>query len=275
MRRLIPVFIAAVLAFTVTGAYATGGMVEIITDLQMQERAVAAPEPQVEESAPPNGFIIENASVVESGPAAETYTDILPGDAGEPVSRLQARLIQLGYLTESALDGAYGDATASAVHDFKAKCGIADDAHDPAACPADAETQAALFADSAVPYNDPAFPVEIVTEAGIQAKEDRSYLIFRPTIRNNSHVRTITSFTLDCYATDLWGNRVVGETMQYSWTSAKSVAPGATAQAENMTIPERSKIAWLYAAVTKITFADGTSQVPETPFYVGWTPMDW
>ncbi len=54
---------------------------------------------------------------------AATYTRIEPGDSGENVRALQARLIQLGYLTGTP-DGNYGTQTQNAVRLFQKALGI-------------------------------------------------------------------------------------------------------------------------------------------------------
>ena len=274
MRKSLPALMAALLLFSVPAA----GAVEYFTDVTVQERAVVPSAPA--ESAQPDEntqrFVIENAAVVETGPADDSYVDLARGDSGDAVLRMQARLIQLGYLVDPAPDGTCGKNTCAAMHDFKVACGIDDpEPHAPEDCPADAQAQAMLFSDAAVPYNDPVFPVEIVADAGIRAKEQGDSLVFSPTVRNLSHTRTLASVTLSCYAADLWGNRSQDESLNLTWTTAREIAPGAEIAVDAATLPQRGKITWLYAAVTEISFTDGTSVRAEAPVYVGWTPLKW
>lgn len=276
MRRLILLLTWVILA--AAGAAAAGETVEFITDVTVQAREMAPSEaqdaPEADEGAQP--FVIEDATVTESGPAADVYTDLARGAQGEDVIRIQQRLMQLGYLPDAVPDGTYGRNTCAAMHNFKAACGIDDsEAHNPEDCPADAASQAVLFSDAAVPYNDPAFPAEIAWEAGLRAKEESDYLICSPTVRNLSQSRTIASVTVDFYVADLWGNRVGGEEAAYIRTSSGEIAPGAQATLDRMTIPGRNQITWLYAAVTEITFTDGTTRIAAEPEYVGWTPTEW
>ena len=278
MCRRISLLTAVLLLLAVPAAPAEGNAVEFITDITVQERAVA-PDEVIEwrnpgESTP--GFVIEDASVVESTLDADAYEDLSVGAEGEVVLRIQERLMQLGYLTPSAPDGVYGKETCAAMHDFKAACGIDDaDEHAPEDCAATAQAQTMLFSDAAVPYNDPAFPVELVPEAGIQAKEEGAALVFSPTIRNDSHTRTVTSVTLTCYVTDLWGNPVEDASMRPVWSSTVEIAPGGQAAVDAATLPQRNRIAWLYAAITSVTFADGATIESPDPVYIGWTPTQW
>ncbi len=61
-----------------------------------------------------------------SVPAATDVPILQKGDTGEAVRAMQAKLIELGYLTDSA-DGQYGSGTRSAVKDFQKQNGLTDD----------------------------------------------------------------------------------------------------------------------------------------------------
>ena len=276
MRRLFCYLM--ILALALTGTALAGGTAEYITDVDVQARAIQSENPtdSVADAPSASNVIIEDAAVTESATAAAEYADIARGDQGDAVTAIQNRLIQLGYLSDLNVDGVYGRNTCTAMHAFKIACGIDEaDPHNPENCPATAAAQALLFSDAAVPYNDPEFPVVLLHDSGIHAKEQGDYLTFRPTIANQSKSRTVTSVTLTCYATDIWGNRVVGENVSYDWTTVREIAPASTAEADAMTVPQRVKIAWLYVAITNVTFADGAELIPETPEYIGWTPVEW
>lgn len=61
-----------------------------------------------------------------SAPAVTDVPILQKGDTGEAVRTMQAKLIELGYLTGSA-DGQYGSGTRSAVKDFQKQNGLTDD----------------------------------------------------------------------------------------------------------------------------------------------------
>lgn len=79
-------------------------------------------------------------------PAIDTSSLYLPQSIGSKTRQsylIQARLIELGYLTDTAADGIYGNSTSSAVSAFQAKVGLLGTGV------ADARTQQLLFADDA------------------------------------------------------------------------------------------------------------------------------
>ena len=73
-----------------------------------------------------------------------SYTTLQKGDKSQSVQNLQTRLVELGYLNDTA-DGAFGSKTATAVALFQKAAGLSETGI------ADVQTQTALFADDA-PY---------------------------------------------------------------------------------------------------------------------------
>ena len=86
-----------------------------------------------------------------------------PGDEGEDVRNVQARLQQLGYYT-GVLDGKYGTGTTSAVFQFQLNNGLYADGK------AGADTNARLFSDSAIPAGGT--PTSAPTEAPTSVPTD-------------------------------------------------------------------------------------------------------
>ena len=85
---------------------------------------------------------LESRGIATEEPIEEGYQTLKKGSKGDDVKSLQQRLIELNYLSGSA-DGNYGGKTASAVELFQNTAGLT------ATGIADADTQAALFADDA------------------------------------------------------------------------------------------------------------------------------
>ena len=72
--------------------------------------ATATPEPTVSVTPVPVPTITPNT---------KGYHNLLQGDRGEDVKKLQERLIELGYLPEGSADGAFGGQTRNAVRQFQ------------------------------------------------------------------------------------------------------------------------------------------------------------
>lgn len=89
------------------------------------------------------------ALYADNAPTAKAST-LKPGDKGDAVKNLQARLIALGYLTGSA-DGEFGDNTRAAVRAFQTAAGLSSDGI------AGPQTLAAVYADNA-PKKDTSAP---------------------------------------------------------------------------------------------------------------------
>jgi len=90
------------------------------------------------------------ALFADDAPVREDIT-LRAGDSGEAVKKLQARLIELGYLTSSA-DGSFGSATQAAVMAFQSAAGLSVDGV------AGESTQSALYSDNAPMASAPSQP---------------------------------------------------------------------------------------------------------------------
>ncbi len=91
-----------------------------------------------------------NALFADDAPVKEDIT-LRAGDNGDAVKKLQARLIELGYLTGSA-DGSFGSATQAAVMAFQSAAGLSVDGV------AGESTQSALYSDNAPMASAPSQP---------------------------------------------------------------------------------------------------------------------
>lgn len=92
-----------------------------------------------------------------------------------------------------------------------------------------------------------------------QLENDRMKARF-PVI-NTSDDQTVKSFEMRVYAVDAQGRRIWGEGTYYYWTTQKEIAPGQSGRSAYVTLPDCSKAAKLYAAVSKVTCTDGTVAV--------------
>ena len=80
----------------------------------------------------------------------------------------------------------------------------------------------------------------------------------RFTVTNPSEAtKTVKAFELYLYATDVWGDRIYGDSVYY-WTTKKNIAPGKSAYSDYCTIPDRSDVDQLHVAIKKFVYTDGT-----------------
>ena len=82
------------------------------------ETAPALPTPKETETPEPSPSVTP-VPVPTITPNMKGYHNLLQGDRGEEVKRLQKRLIELGYLAEGSADGAFGGRTREAVRRFQ------------------------------------------------------------------------------------------------------------------------------------------------------------
>lgn len=73
----------------------------------------------------------------------------------------------------------------------------------------------------------------------------------------NPSPKTVKGFELYVYATDIWGERIYGESTYYYWTTAKKIAPGKTAYSDWVTLPDRSQVDQLHCAIKRVVDTDG------------------
>lgn len=65
-----------------------------------------------------------SATAAKSSGDAPAYKNLVPGTWGNAVTRLQKRLIELGYLGSGGADGEYGPKTVKAVRRFQSDNGL-------------------------------------------------------------------------------------------------------------------------------------------------------
>ena len=70
--------------------------------------------------------------------------------------------------------------------------------------------------------------------------------------------KKVKAFELRLYATDVWGDRIYGDTTYYYWTTKKNIAPGKSAYSDYCTIPDRSDVDKLHVAIKRFVYTDGT-----------------
>lgn len=129
---------------------------------------------------------------------------------------------------------------------------------------------------SNTPYQEPAVPIGMAVNSYGEWKweDDRSdYLSIHMEVTNFSRTRSVSAFEIQVYAEDVWGKRIYGEKTVYTHTTIKNVKPGETVYSDYITIPNRSRIFKVYAAVTKARLSDGTicehASIPQES-YVNW-----
>ena len=197
-------------------------------------------------------------------PERNVYKPLFEGDKGEDVRRMQRRLIELGYLNDTA-DGEYGPRTDAAVRAFCEANGLG-------AYPyASASMLELMYSSYATPYQEPWVP--LVFQAGAWAewrnvKNDR--LGFHAKVTNTSRTHTVKAFEMYTYATDVWGDRIYGEDI-YRGTTSKTIKPGKSVYSDYFLLPNRSRIAKVWCGIKKVIFDDGTIRENDTVDYTSWT----
>lgn len=193
-----------------------------------------------------------------------SYTPLFEGDKGDDVRRMQRRLIDLGYLYDTA-DGSFGPKTAAAVRQFCEANGLGSYSY------ASSAMLEKLYSSSAKAYQEPWVPLVFPDGSRGQwqnAKGDK--LSFRAKATNTSRSRTVKAFELYMYATDVWGDKIYGTSIYYGTTS-KTIKPGQAAFSDYFLLPNRSKISRVWCGVKKVIFSDGTVRENSTVDYSYWT----
>ena len=195
-------------------------------------------------------------------PQASDFKTLQKGSKGDDVKRLQQRLIDLGYLNDTA-DGSYGPKTEAAVRDFCSQNGLPIDGT------ASPEMQALLFSDAARPYSEPWIPLTIGARTEWRNKNSDNFA-FRTQVVNNSKTRTVKGFELEYYPTDVWGNRLLGDNITRKFTTTTTVKPGKTAYTLWAVLGASFYNAdMIHMAITKIVFDDG--EIREDPNPIEYT----
>ena len=197
-------------------------------------------------------------------PEGNAYTSLFEGDKGEEVRRMQRRLIELGFLNDTA-DGEYGPRTAAAVRAFCEANNLVDYSY------ASSSMLERLYSSYATPYQEPWVPLVFQEGAwGEWRKARDDQLGFHAKVTNTSRTHTVKAFELYMYATDVWGDRIYGERLFYG-TSTKTVKPGASVYSDYFLLPNRSQIATVWCGIKKVIFSDGTIRENDTVDYTSWT----
>ncbi len=197
-------------------------------------------------------------------PEMNDYLPLFEGDKGEDVRRMQRRLIELGYLNDTA-DGEYGPRTAAAVQAFCEANGLGAYAY------ASSSMLELLYSSYATPFQEPWVP--LIFQEGAWAewrKAKNDQLGFHAKVTNTSRSHTVRAFELYMYATDVWGDRIYGDKLYYGTTS-KTVKPGASVYSDYFLLPNRSQIATVWCGIKKVIFSDGTIRENDTVSYTSWT----
>ena len=177
------------------------------------------------------------------------YQSLFKGDKGDDVRRLQARLIELGFLNDKA-DGSFGGKTEAAVRAFNEANGLGSGEG------ASVRMQEKLFSSSAKGYTEPWIPLDIPrTEWRNATGEGGSY---RFKVTNTSKTRTIKGMELRYYVTDVWGNRLWNYDHRDT-TFTVTVKPGKSAYTTWFYMsPSWYTIDKIYVGVVRVAFDDGT-----------------
>ncbi len=193
-------------------------------------------------------------------PGPSSYRTLQSGDKGDDVRRMQEKLIELGYLNDTA-DGNFGPKTASAVQMFNEANGLRSDAI------ADGITQDCMFSGLANEFTEPWIPVDLpYTEWNYITGEGASY---RVKVTNLSRTRTIKGIELQYYPTDVWGNNL-WEVPYRKTTFTMRIAPGETVYTDWFYMsPSWYAIDMLHEGVSRIVFEDG--EIRENDDITYWT----
>lgn len=197
-------------------------------------------------------------------PERNAWKPLFEGDKGEDVRRMQRRLIELGYLNDTA-DGEYGPRTAAAVQAFCEANGLGNHPY------ASASMLELLYSSYATPYQEPWVPLVFLDDARGQWRNGKSgQLGFRAKVTNTSRTHTVRAFEFYLYATDVWGDKIYGDTIYYG-TTTKTIKPGQSAFSEYFLLPNRTQISQVWCGVKKVVFSDGTVRENDTVDYSYWT----
>ncbi len=197
-------------------------------------------------------------------PERNAWQPLFEGDKGEDVRRMQRKLIELGFLNDTA-DGEYGPRTAAAVRAFCEANGLGDYPY------ASASMLELLYSSYAKPYQEPWVPLVFLDDARGQWRNGKNgQLGFRAKVTNTSRTHTVRAFEFYLYATDVWGDKIYGDTIYYG-TTTKTIKPGQSAFSEYFLLPNRTQISQVWCGVKKVIFSDGTVRENDTVDYSYWT----
>lgn len=205
-------------------------------------RPTETPEPEVEADFGHGGTVYT--------PASTDYGVLRKGSKGQAVRDMQQRLIDLGYLYDKA-DGSYGKKTVAAVRLFCKQNGL-DVYADGHASP---EMQALLFSSGAKGYTEMYNPLTISRGKWDPLKKVNTFF-FQAEVTNTSRTRTIKGFELNCYTTNVWGDRLDGGVV-YTMSNKKTVEPGGTAWSNSFNLGNWYSVDTVWVGISRIIFDDG------------------
>lgn len=183
-------------------------------------------------------------------PASTDYSVLKKGSKGQAVRDLQQRLIDLGYLYDKA-DGSYGKKTVAAVRLFCEQNGLTVYA-DGSASP---EMQARLFSSSAKGYSEMYNPLTISRGKWDPVRRANTFF-FKAEVTNTSQTRTIKGFELNCYTTNVWGDKLDGGVV-YTMSNKVTVKPGKTGWSNSFNLGNWYSVDTVWIGVSRIIFDDG------------------
>jgi hypothetical protein len=181
---------------------------------------------------------------------ASDYKTIKQGSKGQAVRELQQRLIDLGYLNDKA-DGSYGKKTVAAVRTFCEQNGIGTDGGN-----ATPEMQARLFSSSAKAYSEAWIPLVIGAKSNYDPVRSVNTFFFKVQVINTSKTRAIRGFELQCYTTNVWGDKLDNGVV-YTMTNTVRVKPGETAWSNSFNLGNWYSVDTVWVGISKIVFDDG------------------
>lgn len=118
---------------------------------------------------------------------------------------------------------------------------------------------------------EPYMPLTFQTNARGEWEEySGDNLGMRVKVTNISKYTTVKAFEIYMYATDVWGDRLYGDTGYYYLTTTKRVGPGESAFSDYMKLPYRSRISTVYAGIKRVICTDGTILENDTVDYWSW-----
>lgn len=196
---------------------------------------------------------------------AQQYPTLCRGDEGEQVTDMQHRLSELGYLTADDVDGKYGPKTANAVSSFREINGL-----EGSGDTADSSFLVRLYGSSAKQYSEPYLIMKIPSSSYGQWKSSGNKLAMRVKVQNASLNRTVKAFKIYMYATDIWGERLYGDTTVYYETTKKTVKPGETVYCNYVYLPQRKDIDRVYVGIYQVICTDGTLREADKVDYSYW-----
>jgi len=223
------------------------------------------------------------------------------GDRGSVVTRIKARMQQMGYYRRTAtFDDEYNDTMVQRVKQIQERNRL------PATGIMDPQTMEKLYDDKMVrgefyapstpkptprptpkptprptrkptptpkPTRTPEPRVTLVLPKGGRGEwksESGDKMLFRVKVKNESKKRTVTAFKLYFYTEDIWGERDPEEGTVYTVTTKKNVKPGKTAFSDYVVLPHRSQIYRVHAAISDVRYSDGTIEEVYSPDYFCW-----